>query len=194
MSVMAMFGVGLLLGLVVVRLASLWWKNSGRRVVTCPENKRPAGVSLNAGRAAFTGMSFRQDLRLAECSRWPERAGCGQECLRQIESAPDGCLVRNILVKWCEGKTCQSCGRPIGPVVPGAAQPAVISADRVSVEWSDIPAEQLLDTLSAGQPVCFACHTASKMMREHPELVTDRSQPAYSSTTKPGGSSCSGGS
>jgi hypothetical protein len=32
-------------------------------------------------------------LRLSECSRWPERQGCGQECLSQIE------VLRKIA--WC---------------------------------------------------------------------------------------------
>jgi hypothetical protein len=62
----------------------------------------------------------------------------------------------------------------------GAAQPALftadkVSVDKVSVEWSDIPAERLQEVLSAAEPVCFACHMASKMMREHPELMIDRS-------------------
>ena len=165
-----------MIGVILVRLVTLWWKYRGRRVVTCPENQRPAGVSLDARHAALLGLEFRQGLRLSECSRWPEKAGCGQQCLGQIEAAPEECLVRNILMKWCEGKSCRSCGRPIGPILPGGAQPAVVSADKISVEWSEIPAEQLMEVLSAGEPVCFACHMASKMVREHPELVTDRSQ------------------
>jgi len=165
-------------GVVLMRLAVLLQKYRGKRVVTCPENQRPAGVKLDAGHAALSGLGLRTDLRLSSCSRWPERAGCGQECLHQIAAAPEDCLVRNILVKWYEGKKCRLCGLPIGSIVAGAAQPAVFTADRVSVEWSEIPAERLQEVLSAGEPVCFACHMASKMMREHPELVIDRSERA----------------
>jgi hypothetical protein len=62
-------------------------------------------------------------------------------------------------------------------VVAGAAKPALF-AGKKHVEWSEIPAEQLQEVLSTAEPVCFACHMASKMMREHPELVIDRSRPA----------------
>ncbi len=170
-----MLGVGLFAVILLMRLAALWWKYRGERVVTCPENQRPAGVAVDARHAAASGLGFRPELRLSACSRWPEHAGCGQACLAQIEAAPEGCLVRNILLQWYEDKSCRSCGRPIGPIVAGGAKPAVISADNISVEWSQIPAERLQEVLSAAQPVCFACHMASKMMREHPELVIDRS-------------------
>jgi hypothetical protein len=170
-----MLAVGVFVGIVLMRLAALMARYRGKRVVTCPENHRPAGVALDVGHAVMSGLGFRTDLRLSECSRWPEKAGCGQACLAQIAAAPEGCLVRNILIRWYEDKSCRSCGRPIGSIVAGAAQPAVYTADKVSVEWSEIPAEQLQDVLSSGEPICFACHMASKTMREHPELVTDRS-------------------
>ena len=130
---------------------------------------------MDARHAVATSLAHAPRLRLSQCSRWPEKAGCGQECLRQIEAAPEDCLVRNILLKWYEGRNCVSCGRPIGEIVVGGVRPALLSADMNTVEWSDIAAEQLPDFLSAAQPVCFACHMASRMVREHPELVTDRS-------------------
>jgi mono/diheme cytochrome c family protein len=43
------------------------------------------------------------------------------------------------------------------------------------VEWSQVAAEKLSETLAVAQPVCSACHLANKMVREHPELVADRS-------------------
>src|SRR5690348_8708319 len=91
--------VGVFAGIALMRLAAVWSKYHGQRVVTCPENQRPAGVAVDARRAAVAGLRFRHDLKLHACSRWPERAGCGQECLRQIEEAPEDCLIRNILVR-----------------------------------------------------------------------------------------------
>jgi len=170
-----MLVVGLFAGVVLMRLAAALARYAGKRVITCPETHRPAGVTVDARHAALSGLALHPDLRLSDCSRWPERAGCGQECLAEIKVAPADCLVRNILVKWYEGKQCCSCGRPIGSIVQGGAQPAVRTADQVSVEWSEIPAERLQEILSAAEPVCFACHMASRMVREHPELVTDRS-------------------
>jgi hypothetical protein len=32
----------------------------------------------------------------------------------------------------------------------------------------------LVGTLAAALPICFACHTANKLVNEHPELVIDR--------------------
>jgi len=109
-------GVVVLLAIVLGRLASAWLKYRGRRVITCPENHRPAGVVVNAGHAAATALGKAPELRLSSCSRWPERAGCGQECLAQVAASPEDCLVRNILTRWYAGKVCASCGRPMGEI------------------------------------------------------------------------------
>jgi hypothetical protein len=58
------------------------------RAVRCPEGNCSAIVEvdrLHATRAAVTGES---DLRVKFCSRWPEHAACGQECVSQIEATP----------------------------------------------------------------------------------------------------------
>jgi hypothetical protein len=149
----------------------------GRRVIQCPENSRPAGVRVDAAHAGLTAMGARPHLRLSACSRWPERAGCGQECLSQIEAAPADCLVDHILTEWYAGKACASCGRPFGKIDWSIQKPAVLPAGKVSVEWSEVPAERLAETLQTALPVCFACHTAQTLARLHPELVTDRSRP-----------------
>jgi hypothetical protein len=90
----------------VGRSVRLWWTSRGARVITCPENLRPAGVSVNAARLAAQPFVKTPELQLSSCSHWPECAGCGQECLKQIEASPEDCLVRTILVKWYEGKRC----------------------------------------------------------------------------------------
>jgi len=155
------------------RAVWLWWTYRGARVITCPENLRPAGVFVDAVHAAKPFEKI-PELRLASCSRWPERAGCGQECLKQIEAAPEDCLVRNLLTQWYAGKSCVSCGRPIGEISMAGAKPAVLFADKVSVEWSQIPADRLPETLAASSPICFACHMGNTLVRTHPELAVDR--------------------
>ena len=159
------------------RVAGAWWKYRGRRVITCPENQSPAGVVVDARHAAATALGKSPDLRLASCSRWPERAGCGQECLSQIEASPEGCLVRNILTKWYEGKVCAWCGQPFGEIDWAGRKPALLGADGVSVEWSEVPADRVFETLAAASPVCFACHMANTLIRKHPELAIDRARP-----------------
>jgi hypothetical protein len=169
-----------LAGIAIWRLAGVWVQYHGRMVVNCPENQKPAGVSVDTRRAVATRLTGKPDLRLATCSRWPERADCGQECLRQLETAPENCRVREILARWYEGKTCAWCGQPVGPIHETERKPTVLLTDQRSVEWNEIPAERLQETLDASLPLCFGCHIANTMRREHPELVIDRSRPALS--------------
>src|SRR4051794_38323315 len=84
-------------GIVIGRLLLVWYRERGARAIVCPENRRPAGVQVDARHAALTGFAGAPKLRLSCCSRWPERAGCGQQCLSEIAASPEGCLVHNIL-------------------------------------------------------------------------------------------------
>ena len=162
------------LAIAVWRLGTSWWKNRGQRVVTCPENHRPAGVAVDAVHASATSLGGAPELRLSTCSRWPEKAGCGQDCLAQIVAAPEDCLVRNIVTRWLAGKKCANCGLPFGEISWAGSPPALLLADKVSLEWRQVPADHLFEVLDTSLPVCFACHTAIKMVREHPEMVIDR--------------------
>jgi hypothetical protein len=161
---------------IALKLLVAWYRFRGERVVTCPENRRPAGVQLEAGRAARTSLAGPPEFRLSDCSRWPEMDKCGRECLAQIAEAPEACLVRNILTEWYRGKSCFYCERPFEKVDWSVQKPALLRADKVSVEWSEVPAPTLPETLQTALPVCFACHTANTLVREHPDLVTDRSR------------------
>ena len=165
-----------LAGVVLTRVLRGWLRYRGARVITCPENRRPAGVQVDSWHAATMAVHKQEGLRLSTCSRWPERAGCGQQCLAQIETSPEDCLVRNILTRWYEGKVCASCGQPIGEIQWAVRKPALLRADKLTLEWSGIPADKLHETLAAALPVCFACHMANTLVREHPELVVERSR------------------
>jgi hypothetical protein len=170
----ALFVAAVLAALVVARVVRAWLKYRGSLVVTCPETEKPAGVTVDAGYFALASFGGKHELRLETCSRWPERAGCGQECLGQLAASPEGCLVRNIATEWYRGKKCASCGQPFGEIQWGTAQPALLSADKQSMEWSEIAPERIRETLAASLPLCFACHTANRMVIEHPELVVNR--------------------
>jgi hypothetical protein len=166
--------VALLAAMIISRAVRLWWTYRGDRVITCPENHRPAGVRVDASHVAAQPFAKSAHLQLSSCSRWPERAGCGQECLSQVAAAPEDCLVRNILVHWYVGKRCASCGQPFGEIPLTGAKPAVLCADKITVEWSEIAADRLAETLASAQPICFACHMGSTLVRTHPELAVDR--------------------
>ena len=161
------------------RAGRAWLKYRGDRVIVCPENRRPAGVALDVGHAVGHAMGHAAlweggALRLASCSRWPERSGCGQQCLSQIQASPEDCLVRNILTRWYQGKSCAWCGRPFDEVEWDVRKPALLEQSGVSLEWSAVPADRLQETLAVARPVCFACHLANTLVREHPELAVKR--------------------
>ena len=78
------------------RALRTYLKFRGKRLVSCPETHQPAAVRVAAGTAAFKATIGNEQLRLSECSRWPEREACGQECLAQIQEAPKACLVSTI--------------------------------------------------------------------------------------------------
>src|SRR4051812_33946919 len=141
-----------------------WRRFRGVRVVTCPETCRPVAVRLEAARAARTGLMGTPELWLSACSRWPEKAGCGQECVSQIAEAPDVCLVRTIAAEWYRGKSCVYCQRPFGEIEWSGQKPALLSADKATVDWNQVPAEQLPDILQTASPVCFACHMANTLV------------------------------
>ena len=63
-------GIAVLAGLGAIRMARIWFRYRGARVVTCPENQRPAGVSLDSLHASLTAPGRPAALRLSTCSRW----------------------------------------------------------------------------------------------------------------------------
>jgi hypothetical protein len=68
---------------------AIYERYSGGRPVTCPENQKPAVVGIDLRHAEATVMEGSPRLRLCDCTRWPERAECNQECLAQaVEAEP----------------------------------------------------------------------------------------------------------
>ncbi len=146
----------------------------GARVITCPETKAPAGVEVDARHAAMTALLDDPELRLKDCSRWPEREDCGQECVKQIEVAPMECLVRTMLTRWYEGKSCIRCGKAFGEINWLDHKPALLSPAHIILAWSEIRAENVPHALSTHEPVCWDCYVAETFRHEHPEMVVDR--------------------
>jgi len=161
---------------VVPLLAGTFLKFRGKRVITCPETRKPAAVEVDAAHAALTAAVSHTDLRLKSCSRWPELEGCGQECLLQVEISPADCLVRNILTNWYADKHCSSCGKALGEINWSDHKPAMLSRDGVTVEWRDIPPEKVPEFLLTHFPVCWDCQITERFCRDHPEMIIDRSK------------------
>ncbi|HUP62859.1 MAG TPA: hypothetical protein VNA69_20865 [Thermoanaerobaculia bacterium] len=148
----------------------------GVRVITCPENRNAAAV-----RVAL--WDSRPDLHLRSCTRWPEKAGCGQECLAQIEASPRECLVQSIVASWYAGRSCTFCAKPIGEIVWHERPPAVRFADGTTREWKEIAAEELPAVFASAQPVCFVCHIVESFRHDHPEMVIERKRIAEARST-----------
>jgi hypothetical protein len=146
----------------------------GKRLVTCPETHAPEAVNVSAAEAGLGAFFNEPTLRLNQCSRWPERQGCGQDCLQQIETDSQRCLVWNIVSKWYEGKSCVFCHKPIKQLHHVDHAPALLGPDFRTTEWKNVSPETLPKIFSTHQPVCWDCHIAETFRRLHPELVTDR--------------------
>jgi len=160
---------------VVPLVVGTYIRYRGKRLITCPETRKPAAVNVDAGHAALTAAVGHPDLRLKSCTRWPEREDCGQECLSQIEISPEGCLLRNILTDWYRGRNCVSCGREFGELHLLDHKPALLSPEGKTVEWSDVPPQDVPAVLATHFPVCWDCHVTETFCREHPDMIVDRS-------------------
>ena len=76
------------LGHRVIHGIRVYFKFQGTRLVTCPETHEAAVVELAARSMGMQAILNEPCLRLSECSRWPMRGCCEQDCLRQIEARP----------------------------------------------------------------------------------------------------------
>jgi hypothetical protein len=150
----------------------------GTRVVTCPETGRPAAVEVDARFAAVSQASSGAPvLRLATCSRWPERQSCDQPCLAQIEAAPEDCRVRAMLDGWYAGRACALCRQPFPEIHWTDHKPALRAPTGDTVTWAEIRAEDLPAVLATHAPVCWNCHIAETFRHRHPELVVEAGAP-----------------
>ncbi len=77
----------LLLLPVGLSLREIYQRFSGSRLVACPADQRPAAVNIDARHAAATGIDGFPELRLSECTCWPERSKCDRACLSQAVQA-----------------------------------------------------------------------------------------------------------
>jgi hypothetical protein len=63
-------------------VADAFGRHRRPRTLHCPETGGEARVQIDARHAARTALPGPPELRVADCSLWPERAGCHQACLR----------------------------------------------------------------------------------------------------------------
>jgi hypothetical protein len=171
-ALIAVLAVGVLV-LLLTPLYKRYLAARGDRVVVCPEHKESAAVRVDAAHAALSAAGSPGHLRLESCSRWPEREACGQECLTQIETQPEGCLVRSQVAEWYKDRTCLLCHKELGRLDWTRHRPALRSPQGITMEWADVKPESLPTVLATYEPVCWDCHVAESFRRKLPALVID---------------------
>lgn len=175
--------VGSLIAIVAIA-AALWYglhwlvrsfsRYRGSRIVTCPETKKPAIVEVDSLHASLTSTVGLPDIRLEQCSRWPIKEQCGQECLMDLDVAPERCLVSGVLMRWYRDKNCAYCRKAFPELHWEDHRPALLSPDRKLVAWNEVNLDQLRNVLQAYAPVCWNCYIAQKFRVDHPDLVVFR--------------------
>jgi hypothetical protein len=165
--------VGLFIFRAIPALRS-FFRYRGNRLVVCPETHKTEAVDVDTREAAIGAFLSEPTVHLNRCSRWPERQNCGQECLQQVEADPEKCLVWNIVSKWYENKSCALCHKPFAPLHHLDHAPALLGPDHKTVEWKDIPPQQLPEVFATHWPICWNCHVVENFRRLHPELIVDR--------------------
>ena len=131
-------------------------------VVTCPETETQVGVDVDAKYAAITGTLGSGSLRLTDCTRWPEKKDCGQECLAQLEASPESCMLKKQLEAWYEGKACAYCDKGFREIHWHEHKPALVSPDYQLLQWEDVPTEGMSEVLATHKPVCGTCNFAEQ--------------------------------
>jgi hypothetical protein len=71
-----------LLYVVLPIMADAFARHRPAQLVRCPETGETVRVQLDATLAALTAVPGPSKRRVAQCTRWPERQDCAQECVR----------------------------------------------------------------------------------------------------------------
>ncbi len=82
------FGIAFILFTPALWGREIYSQYSAPRAVICPETHQQVGITIDAPHAALTGLRGHSDFRLSDCTRWPERADCGQDCLPEAQRNP----------------------------------------------------------------------------------------------------------
>ncbi len=76
--VVALGGLYVLLPLVV----HTFQRYRNKRVMTCPETEGLAEVDIDSRRAAFSSAFGRPLLKIKNCTLWPKKKGCDEDCIK----------------------------------------------------------------------------------------------------------------
>lgn len=158
LTIYILAGIAAIVGLVFIirALRRTYLEYHGKRLVICPKTEKCATVEIDAPLAAITSLFGAPELRIENCSRWPERQQCAQDCTWQVDLSPLGCPIQDLLSSWYTGKECVLCGRRFGEF-PSFYRPALLSPEGNIMEWAAVHPEAIPDILLTHKPVCGDC-------------------------------------
>jgi hypothetical protein len=169
--VLFFLGACLVTGLPVAAEVHAYYCNRGRRRVVCPANGGSAEVELDPKFALKTAFRNHQQSRLQDCTRWPEEAACGQECLEQVDPTPEN--VERFLSKWYDGKHCAICTRSLTPSDWRRSRLAVLNQQHKLFELRHMHLGDLQTELQHARPLCWNCHQEERA-RQTPRALPRR--------------------
>jgi hypothetical protein len=87
MTIYLLVGIAVIVGVVFIirTLGRTYAEYRGTHLVVCPETEKYEIVEIDARRAAITSLFGTPELRIENCSRWPEHPRCAKDCIWQID-------------------------------------------------------------------------------------------------------------
>jgi len=171
LTIYVVAGIAVIVGLafIIRALVRTYLQYRGKLLVVCPEAEKYATVEIDRPLAAITSLFGTPDLRIENCSRWPERQLCSQDCVWQIGLYPLGRPIRELLTSWYRGEKCALCGRHFGNF-PLFDRLALLSPEGNVLGCEAVRPELFPDILYTHKPVCWECKGAKTRSR-HSDMV-----------------------
>jgi hypothetical protein len=137
---------------------AIWIRLRGTRLVTCPETQTDAAVGVDVAQAIVATIRDNSDLRVAGCSRWPQRHDCDQACVPQIAERGGEAKPRTIAAHFFENQRCAICRYPIDPIPAAGLQPGLLDpVTHEATPWHTIRPEQLPHAFQSHRALCARC-------------------------------------
>jgi len=162
-------GAAVLVGLPLASTLQTYFKNKGRRPVTCPDDRIAAEVEVDRKFALQAAMHGKEQMRVQSCTHWPKNGSCGQECLIQVEATPEN--IDRLQTKWFNGKPCSICARPLTPSDWRFGRMGFLNENSKLVELRQIDLDELGSVAEPTRPLCWSCHQQEKQRQTVPPHI-----------------------
>jgi hypothetical protein len=164
-------GAAILIGLPLVSTLQTYFKNRGKRSVTCPDDQKSAEIEVDNSFALQSAMHGREHMRVRTCSHWPENVDCGEECLVQVEATPEN--IERLFLRWFDEKQCSICQRALTRADWRMGRMGFLDDNFKLVELRQIDLEDLGQVAEPKHPLCWKCHQEEKQRQAKPVSVVN---------------------